>query len=120
MQHATDTDNLMHRVSTVRPHIPENLYEQYRAWAALTARLHMKAIEQRDAGVFLPWTELKNGSPDEHLRQLAQRLIPQDELDGYWAGRASGNSTYRPVRPLVDAAERGVLSAIRLVLSGLG
>ena len=88
--------------------------------AAPTARLHMKAIEQRDAGHFLPWTEIKDGSPDEHLRQLAQRLIPQDELDGHWAGSTTSIGTHRPVRPLVDAAERGVLSAIRFVLSGLG
>jgi hypothetical protein len=80
----------------------------------------MKAIRQRDAGIFVPWTELDNGSPDLTLRQLALELIPQDELDGYWAGRAIGVGTLRPVRPVIDAAERGVLSAINLVLSGLG
>ena len=104
----------------VRPHIPEQLYQQYRACAAFVGRLHMKAIRQRDAGVFVPWTELDNGSPDLPLRHLALELVPQDELDGYWTGRATGFGTHRPVRPVIDAAERGVLSAINLVLSGLG
>jgi hypothetical protein len=80
----------------------------------------MKAIRQRDAGVFVPWTELENGSPDLPLRHLALELVPQGELDGYWAGRATGFGAHRPVRPVIDAAERGVLSAINLVLSGLG
>lgn len=119
-QHAEDVNRLQLRVSMVRPHIPENLYQQYRACASLTGRLHMKAIQQRDAGVFMPWTELDNGSPDLPLRQVARELIPQDELDGYWAGEATGIGTRRPLRPLIDAAERGVLSAINLVLSGLG
>ena len=44
----------------------------------------------------------------------------RDELDGYWTGRATGVGTHRPVRPVLDAAERGVLTAISLVLSGLG
>ena len=80
----------------------------------------MKAIRQRDAGVFVAWTELDDGSPDLPLRQLALELMPQDELDGYWTGRVTGVGTHRPVRPVIDAAERGVLSAINLVLSGLG
>ena len=46
--------------------------------------------------------------------------MPQDELDGYWTGRVTGSGTLRPVRPVIDAAERGVLSAISLVLNGLG
>lgn len=120
MQHAAAVDRLQLRVSMVRPHIPENLYEQYRACAALTGRLHWKAIEQRDAGVFMPWTELNNGSPDKPLRQLALALVPEDELDGYWTGRTTNIGMYRPVRPIIDAAERGVLNAIKLVLSGLG
>jgi hypothetical protein len=119
-QHADNVDRLQLRVSMVRPHIPENLYQQYRACASLTGRLHMKAIRQRDAGVFVSWTELDDGSPDLPLRQVAQELIPPDELDRYWTGRAAGIGTLRPVRPLIDAAERGVLSAINLVLSGLG
>jgi hypothetical protein len=49
-------------------------------------------------------TELENGSPDLPLRHLALELVPQDELDGYCAGRATGFGTHRPVRPLVDAA----------------
>ena len=119
-QHAASLDRLGLRVSLVRPHIPEQLYQQYRACAAFVGRLQMKAIRQRDAGVFVPWTELDDGSPDLLLRQLALELIPQDELDGYWTGRATGFGTHRPVRPVIDAAERGVLSAINLVLSGLG
>ena len=94
-------------------------YYQYRACAAFVGRLHMKAIRQRDAGVFVPWTELDDGSPDLPLRQLALELVPQDELDGYWTGRVTNVGTLRPVRPVIDAAERGVLGAINLVLSGL-
>jgi len=119
-QHAAQLDRLQLRVNLVRPHIPEQLYQQYRACAAFVGRLHMKAIRQRDAGVFVPWTELENGSPDLPLRHLALELVPQDELDGYWAGRAIGFGTHRPVRPVIDAAERGVLSVINLVLSGQG
>ncbi|WP_082115231.1 ATP-binding protein [Lentzea aerocolonigenes] len=119
-QHADAVDGLQLRVSMIRPHISEHLYQQYRACAAFTGRLHVRAMERRDAGVFLPWTELDNGSPDQYLRQLALELIPQDELDGYWTGRATDLGTYRPVRQVIDAAERAVLSTIRLVLSGLG
>jgi hypothetical protein len=104
----------------VRPHISEQLYQQYRACAGFVGRLHMKAIRQRDAGVFVPWTEMENGSPDLPLRHLALELVPQDELDGYWAGRATDFGAHCPVGPVIDAAERGVLSAIKLVLSGLG
>ncbi|MFG1876475.1 helix-turn-helix domain-containing protein [Sphaerisporangium sp. NPDC049003] len=119
-RHADDVDRLQLRVSLVRPHIPEMLHQQYRACAAFVGRLHMKAIRQRDAGVFAPWTELDNGSPDLPLRQLALELIPQDELNSYWTGRATDLGTHRPVRPVIDAAERGVLSGIHLVLNGLG
>lgn len=119
-QHAAQLDRLQLRVNQVRPHISEQLYQQYRACAGFVGRLHMKAIRQRDAGVFVPWTELENGSPDLPLRHLALELVPQGELDGYWAGRATGFGAHRPVRPVIDAAERGVLSAINLVLSGLG
>jgi hypothetical protein len=120
-QHAAALDRLQLSVSLVRPHIPEELYQQYRACAAFIGRLQMKAIWQRDAGVFLPWIELQDGSPDLPLHHLAlAALIPRDELDGYWTGQPTGNGTYRPVRPVIDAAERGVLSSINLVLSGLG
>jgi hypothetical protein len=119
-RHADDVDRLQFRVSLVRPHIPEELYQQYRACAAFVGRLHLKAIWQRDAGVFLPWTELQNGSPDLALQHLALVLIPQDELNGYWTGQPTGDGTHRPVRPVIDAAERGVLKSINLVLSGLG
>jgi hypothetical protein len=118
-QHAAQLDRLQLRVSLVRPHIPEQLYQQYRACAAFVGRLHMKAIQQRDAGIFVPWTEMENGSPDLPLRHLALELIAQDELDGYWTGLVTGVGTLRPVRPVIDAAERDVLSAINLVLSGL-
>jgi hypothetical protein len=40
------------RVSMVRPHIPEKLYQQYRACAALVGRLHMKAM-RRDAAAIV-------------------------------------------------------------------
>lgn len=119
-QHAANIDRLQLRVNMVRPHIPSALYQQYRACSALTGRLHMKAIQQRDASIFIPWTELDNGSPDLPLQQLALELIPQEELNGYWSGRETGIGVLRPVRPVLDAAERGLLSAIDLVLSGLG
>lgn len=89
-QHAAMVDRLQLRVSLVRPHIPEHLYQQYRACAAFVGRLQMKAIRQRDAGAFVPWTELDDGSPDLPLRQLALELMPQDELDGYWTCRVTG------------------------------
>jgi hypothetical protein len=73
-------------MSMVRPHIPERLYQQYRTCAAFTGRLHTKAMRQRDAGIFVPWTELDDRSPDLPLHQLALELIPQDELDSYWVG----------------------------------
>ena len=119
-QHAEGVDRLQLRVSLVRPHIPEQLYQQYRACAAFVGRLQMKAIRQRDAGVFVPWTELDDGMPDLPLYQLALEFMPKDELDAYWTGRVTDVGTHRPVRPVIDAAERGVLSAINLVLSGLG
>ena len=54
-------------------------------------------------------------------RELAWAFTePGDELAGYWSGRDVGFGTFRPVRPVLDAAERGLLTAIRLVLSGLG
>jgi hypothetical protein len=79
----------------------------------------MKAIRQRDVGVFCHGLSLKTG-PDLPLRQLALELISQRELDGCWSGQVTGLGTLRPVRPVIDVAERGVLSAINLVLNGLG
>ncbi|RLK54835.1 putative DNA-binding protein [Actinokineospora cianjurensis] len=119
-RHAEEIGRLQLRVSMVRPHIPQNLYQQYRNCATLVGRMHMKALRQRDAGIFVSWTCMDDGSPDLYLRQVAQTLVPQSELDGYWNGKTAGSGTYRPVRPLIDAAERGVLSAIQVVLSGLG
>jgi hypothetical protein len=119
-QHASQVDSLRLRVNLVRPYLPEDLYQQYGTCAALVGRLHMKAIQQRDAGVFRPWTEKSDGSPDLPLQSLALELIPGDELADYWSGRDVGFGTFRPVRPVLDAAERGLLTAIRLVLSGLG
>jgi len=119
-QHAEGLDRLQLRVSLVRPHIPEQLYQHYRACAAFVGRLQMKAIRQRDAGAFVPWTEMDDGLPDLPLYQLALELMPKDELDGYWTGRVTDVGAFRPVRPVIDAAERGVLSAINLVLTGLG
>lgn len=118
-QHASKLDGLQLRVNMVRPHLSERIYQQYRACAAFVGRLQMKAIRQRDAGIFAAWTELDDGSPDLPLRQLALEIVPQEELDVHWAGRATGIGTLRPVRPVIDAAERGLLEAINLVLSGL-
>jgi hypothetical protein len=117
---ATQVDHLQLRVSMVRPHIPQTLYQQYRACSAFTGRLHLKVMRQRDAKKLTSWTELEGGAPDLALRQMALKLVPQDELDHYWPSQAVGSATIRPVRPVLDAAEQGILGAIDLVLHGLG
>jgi Putative DNA-binding domain len=119
-QHASRLDGLQLRVNLVRPHIPDELYQQYRACAAFVGRLQMKAIRQRDAGIFVSWTVLDDGRPDLPLRQLASELLTSEEIEALWAGQATDFGTHRPLRPAIDATERDLLTAIRQILSGMG
>lgn len=119
IEHAAKLDELQLRVSRVRPHIPDRLYQRYRLCAAVVGRIQMKAIRQRDAGVFWPWTELDDGSPDAPLRQLASQLLSPSELDALWTGQVTASGTLRPLRPAIDATERELLEIIGGVLSGL-
>ena len=118
-EHASRIDELQHRVNLVRPHIPEQLYQQYRLCSAVVGRIHMKAIRQRDAGIFVSWTDLDDGSPDLPLRQLASQLLSAGELDALWVGQVTDIGTHRPLRPAIDATERDLLEIIGRVLSGL-
>jgi len=79
----------------------------------------MKAIRQRDAGIFVSWTDLDDGSPDLALRQLASQLLPVGELDALWVGQVTDIGTLRPLRPAIDVTERGLLEIIGRVLSSL-
>ncbi len=117
--HASSMEKLGHRVNLVRPHIPEQLYQQYRSWSAIVGRIQMKAIRQRDSGIFVSWTDLDNGTPDQHLRNLASELLRSDQIDALWAGVSTNLGTYRPLKPAIDATEQGLLEIIRRVLSGL-
>lgn len=118
-QHARRIDQSQRRVRLVRPHIPDELYQQYRACSAFIGRLEMKVIRERDAGKFLPWTTKENGEVDQSLYQMGLQLIPKDELDALWAGRTSNIGTWRPLRPVIDAAESVLLAMIRQVFSGM-
>ena len=118
-QLASRIDELQLCASLVRPHIPDLLYQEYRSCAALVGRVQWKAIKQRDAGVFVSWTDLENGLPDQMLRQMASEIVPQVELDALWAGQITDVGTRRPIRPLIDASERGVLATIDQVLRGM-
>lgn len=118
-QHAQKVDQSQKRVRLVRPHIPDELYQQYRACSAFIARLEMKVIREREAGVFLPWTMRENGEEDQPLYQMGLQLIAKDELDALWTGRTSNIGTWRPLRPVTDAAESNLLAMVRQVLSGM-
>lgn len=118
-QFASRLDDLQMRVNFVRPHIPNELYQQYRGYASFMGRIQMKAIRQRDAGIFVSWTELDDGSPDLVLRELAGELLSPSELDAIWTGQTFNIGTVRPIRPAIDATERRLLEAIDGVLSGL-
>lgn len=117
-EHADQIDNLQLRVALLRPHLSPGMFDQYRSCSALIGRLHMKAIEQRDEGVFLPWTLVRNGDDDVHLQRLALRLIPEPELHSYWTGHPTNVGVFRPLQPVIDAAEREILTEMKLVLSG--
>jgi hypothetical protein len=79
----------------------------------------MKAIRQRDASIFVSWTDLDDGSTDLPLRKLASQLLPTGELDTLWVGQVTDIGTLRPLRPAIDATERGLLEIFGRVLSGL-
>jgi hypothetical protein len=112
-------DELQLRVSLVRPHLPDGLYQYYRLCASFVGRIQMKAIRQRDAGIFVSWTDLDDGSPDVALRQLASQLLSPNELDAAWTGKVTDIGIHRSLRQAIDATERGLIEAIRRVLSGL-
>lgn len=119
LQHATRLKDLQQRVSLVRPYLPDELYEQYRRYAALVGRVQLKVVRQVAAGVFRSWSELDDGAPDTPLRDLASQILSDEEIEAHWAGQATSLGVYRPLRPVVDFAERGLLDLIRGVLSGL-
>lgn len=118
-EHASKIDDLQQQASLLRPHIPDELYQQYRLSAAFVGRIQYKAIRQRDTGTFISWTDLGDGSPDLTLRSMASQLLPPDELDAVWTGEATNVGIRRPLRPAIDAAERGLLVIIDRVLTGL-
>jgi hypothetical protein len=119
LEHATRVQELQQRVSLVRPYLPDELYEQYRRWAAFVGRVQMKAVRQVAAGVFRPWSELDDGEPDALLLDLASEILSAEEIESHWAGRAASLGVYRPLKPVIDLAESGLLDPIRGVLSGL-
>lgn len=118
-EHATKIDDLRQQASLLRPHIPDELYQQYRLGAAFVGRIQYKAIRARDIGTFISWTELEDGAPDVTLRDMASQLLDPDELDALWTGQVTNIGVRRPLRPAIDATERGLLAVIDRVLSGL-
>jgi hypothetical protein len=119
LEHATRVQELQQRVSLVRPYLPDGLYEQYRRWTAFVGRVQLKVVRQVAAEIFRPWTELDDGAPDLPLRDLASQILSVEEIATHWVGRATSLGVYRPLKPVVDLAERGLLDRIRGVLSGL-
>lgn len=79
----------------------------------------MKVVRQVAAGIFRPWTELDDGAADLPLRDLASQILSAEEIEVHWAGRATSLGVYRPLKPVLDLAEHGLLDLIRGVLSGL-
>jgi hypothetical protein len=120
LEHATAVQELQQRVSLARPYLPDGLYDQYRRWSAFVGRVQWKVIRQLAAGVFRSWTELDDGSPDLPLRGLASQILSAEEIETHWTGRPTSLGVHRPLKPVVDLAERGLLELIRAVLSGLG
>ncbi len=117
--HAQTVGDLQRRVSLTRPYIPDQLYQQYRSLSGVVGRVGLKAARQKEAHVFAAWTDLDDGGPDSYLRQMAAGLLAPTELDSIWTGVLSSVGTYRPLRPLIDAAERGLLHIIDNVLRGM-
>lgn len=118
-QHAMKTDELQTRVNLVRPYLTDHLYQRYRLCAAFAGRIQMKAIAQRDKGIFRAWTQLDDGRRDSPLVQIASQILTESEIQQLWAGQQTDIGTWRPLRPAIDASERSVLEAIRRVLAGL-
>lgn len=119
LEYATRFQKLQQQVSLVRPYLSDDLYERYRRWSAFIGRIQYKAVRQVAAGVFRAWSELDDGAPDLPLRDLASQILSTEEIEVHWAGQATPLGVYRPLRPVVDLAERGLLDLIRGVLSGL-
>lgn len=119
LEHAEKTNETQQRVSRLRPHLPEELFQQYRQYSAFLSRVQMKAIDRRNNGKFLSWTTLDDDSKDEFLFELALKIIPQDELVTFWTGHVTSVGTRLPLRPVVDTAERNLCELIRRVLSGM-
>lgn len=78
IEHASKVDDLQHEVSLPRPHLPKELYQQFRLCSAFfVARIQMKAIQQRHAGTFMSWTDLDDGPPIYHCaRWLLAFFLP--------------------------------------------
>lgn len=119
LEHATRVQDLQQRVSLVRPYLPDELYERYRRWSSFVGRVQMKVVRQVADDVFRAWSELDDGAPDAPLRDLASGILSAEEIEFHWAGRVTPLGIYRPLRPVIDLAERGLLDPIRGVLSGL-
>ena len=120
LEHATAVQALQRRVSLARPYLPDGLYDQYRRWSAFVGRVQLKVIRQVASGSFRSWTELDDGAPDLPLRELASQIMSAEEIETNWLGRTTTSlGVYRPLKPVVDLAERGLLDLIREVLSGL-
>lgn len=119
VEFASWVDGLTYRVKVVRPHLSDQLYELYKGYVAFVGRLQMKAIQQLDRDTLKHWTEDNDGSPDQYLYGLALRVLSQAELAVLWLGESSTKGTFRPLRPVIDAAEQELVVTIRRVLSGL-
>ena len=117
--HARKIEELQMRVTLVRPYLSDEVYRLYRACAAITARIQMKTIQQRENGTLRAWTQLQDGSPDQVLRQMAEQMLPDAEVQRLWSGLSTASGYWRPLTPAIDAVETSLLGAIRSVLSGL-
>ena len=118
-QLAQAIDRTQKRVRLVRPHLPDELYRQYRACSAFVGRLNLKVVRERDTGVLLSWTQRESGEVDEMLYSMGLQLISKDELDVLWTGRTTDIGVLRPLRPVIDAAQSALLAMVRQVLSGM-
>lgn len=113
----TELDRLMLSVGLIRPHIPDELYRQYKLLSSFIGRIHWKAIDQRN-GALQPWTATKEGKPDTFLREIASQLLPSDAVEAAWNGRETDLGLQHPLRDVIDAAEQTMLEGIRRILSG--
>lgn len=111
---ATRANEIGHRVRVLRPLLADQLYLHYWLYGAFIGRVQLKVLRQLRAGVFKSWTELDNGAPDTYLYEIASRLVEAAELQPIWSA-----TSFRPIRPVLDAVERDISAAIRSVLGGL-